>query len=487
MIVRQIVDPNLAQYAYLIACKRTREAVLIDPQRDIERYLDIAHSLNVRIAHVAETHIHADYLSAVSRLAAMDESVRLYLSAEGGIEWRYEWAESIPERVQFLHDGDTFNVGDLQIDVQHAPGHTPEHVIFLLSQPKVTAEPLAVITGDVLFVGDVGRPDLLESAVGQTGAAEQAARELFRTLQNLDSLPDHLQMWPGHGAGSACGKALGDLRQTTLGYERLTNPALQAVKHGEDAFLKYILKDQPEPPRYFARMKNANRSGPAPLFDIPEPSALKPEDLDGISGVGDPKEYGRPTVVDMRDRKSFYHGHIPGAILATLDKSFPTVTGSYIDPDEEIVLVGNASDIREAAINLIRVGLDKIVGYVTPEIMHEWAKGTDRLRMLKAIDFDELDGRRHYTNVLILDVRKKEEYDTRHIPEAVNISHVQLLNHEDELPRDKTILVHCAAGGRSSVASAYLHARGYCVACVDDSFGNWKERHLIPGVTSTSH
>lgn len=487
MIVRQIVDPNLAHYAYLIACKRTKEAVLIDPQRDVERYQGIARNLNVRIAHVAETHIHADYLSGVSRFAAMDDSVRVYLSAEGGEEWSYQWATGISERVDFLRDGDSFSVGDLRIDVRHAPGHTPEHVVFLLSQPRLTDDPLALISGDVLFVGDVGRPDLLESAVGQSGSAEEAARELFQTLQKLDTLPDHLQVWPGHGAGSACGKALGDLRQTTLGYERLTNPALHAVKSGEEAFLEYILKDQPEPPRYFARMKNENRSGPAPLFDIPEPAALKPEDLDVIAGIGDPREDGRPTVVDMRDRKSYYRGHIPGAILATFDKSFPTITGSYINPEEEIVLVGRESDIRDAVLNLIRVGLDHVVGYVTPDVMHAWAEGTDKLRMLKAIDFDELDGRRHYTNVLVLDVRKQEEHNERHIPEAVNISHVQLRNREDELPRDKTILVHCAAGGRSAAASAYLHSRGYSVACVDDSFADWKERHLIPGIEQGAH
>lgn len=480
MLLRQITDSSLSQYAYLIGCQRTKEALIIDPERDIDRYLDAAEAEGLTIRHVAETHIHADYLTGVRQFAE-EHDVTLYLSDEGGPEWRYEWASEYDARL--LKDGDVFHVGNIEVRAVHTPGHTPEHLTFVITDHGGGAdEPIGIVTGDFLFAGDLGRPDLLETAAGHAAVAEPAARDLFRSLQRLIDLPEYLQVWPGHGAGSACGKALGAIPQTTLGYERRHNPAMRVAEEGEEAFVRHILEGQPEPPIYFGRMKEQNRSGPPLLDEIPHPPALSADALDELVERQD------IAVVDTRDRRSYIRGHLPGSILVPLDRNFTTVAGSYVMPGEPIYLILEEQQLDAAIRALIRIGLDDIRGYFTPSVLREWgSRGIDRLRMLKAIDFDEVDGRRHYTNALVVDVRRKDEWDDKHIQGAVHIPHVRLREHLDELPRDKTMLVHCASGVRSAVAAAYLHNRGYSVAYVDDHFSAWKERHLEPGVEAGAH
>lgn len=481
MLFRQIYDPHLSQYSYLIGCQRTKEALIIDPERDIDRYVEIADAEGLTIRHVAETHIHADFLSG-ARQFAHDHDVRLYLSGEGGPGWRYEWALTSDHDVQILGDGDTFRVGNILVTARHTPGHTPEHLTFLITDEGGGADrPLGIVSGDFVFVGDLGRPDLLESAAGEEQAADPAARQLYHSVQQLADLPDYLQVWPAHGAGSACGKSLGAIPQTTLGYERQFNAAIKTAASGEQAFVDEILGGQPEPPLYFARMKRENKTGPAILPHLPTPAPLAAKDLARLA------EDDGTTVIDTRPRGSYIRGHLPGSILAPLDSSFPTVAGSYVEPSEPIVLVCEEASLEEAVRDLVRVGLDDIRGFITPDVLLAWGRATEGLRMLKAIDFDEVDGRRHYTNVLVLDVRRKEEWDRKHIPEARHVPHVRLREHLDELPRDRTILVHCQSGVRSAVAAAFLHNRGFCVAYVDDRFDNWKERHLEAGAVTAQH
>jgi hydroxyacylglutathione hydrolase len=481
MLFRQIHDPHLSQYAYLIACQRTKEALIIDPERDIDRYVEAADEEGVTIRHVAETHIHADFLSGARQFAA-DHDVRLYLSDEGAPDWRYEWALAGDHDVQFLRDGDSFHVGNIKITARHTPGHTPEHLTFLITDEGGGADrPMGIISGDFVFVGDLGRPDLLESAAGETQAAEPAARDLYRSAQQLEELKDYLQVWPGHGAGSACGKALGAIPQTTLGYERQFNDALRAASGDADSFVRTILEGQPEPPLYFARMKRENRQGPALLSVLPDPPPLALRDLTPLA------EGDGTTVIDTRPRQTYMRGHLPGSILAPLDQSFPTIAGSYVGPGEPIVLVCEEAAVEDAVRDLVRVGLDDIRGYVTPDVLIAWGKEHGGLRMLKAIDFDEVDGRRHYTNVLVVDVRRKEEWQRKHIPGAFHVPHVRLLERIDELPRDRTLLVHCQSGVRSAVAAAFLHNRGFCVAYVDDHFDRWRERHREEGAVAGTH
>ena len=199
MLFRQLFDPHLAQYAYLIGCQKTKEALLIDPERDIGRYVEAAASENLKIVAVAETHIHADFLSGVREFAAQ-HGVKAYLSDEGDADWKYGWADDEGLDVQLVKDGDTFNVGNIKVEVIHTPGHTPEHICFLITDEGGGAsEPMGLVSGDFVFVGDLGRPDLLESAAGVVGAREPSAQALFESVQKLKTMPEYLQVWPGHG------------------------------------------------------------------------------------------------------------------------------------------------------------------------------------------------------------------------------------------------------------------------------------------------
>ncbi|MGH9465529.1 MAG: MBL fold metallo-hydrolase, partial [Thermoanaerobaculia bacterium] len=273
VLLRQLYDPALAQYAYLIGCQRTGEALVVDPERDVERYVAAAQAEGLRITGVAETHIHADFLSGARDLGA-ETGATVYLSGEGGAEWSYVWPSAGAAAVRLLRDGDGFRVGKVQVQAVHTPGHTPEHLAYLVTDAgNGAAEPMGLLSGDFVFVGDLGRPDLLESAAGEAGAMKPAARRLFATMRRLEPLADHLQIWPAHGAGSACGKALAAVPVSTLGYERRHNAALALVARGEDAFVAGILEGQPEPPPYFARMKRQNRDGvpeKVPVRDLPE-------------------------------------------------------------------------------------------------------------------------------------------------------------------------------------------------------------------------
>ena len=254
--------------------------------RDIDRYLKLASENGFRVTAVVETHIHADYLSG-AREWVEGHGVSAYLSAEGGEYWQFEWAKDHPH-AWFLRDGDVFRVGNIEFKALHTAGHTPEHLSFLVTDAGGGAtEPIALLSGDFLFVGDVGRPDLLESAAGQAGAMEPSARELYRNLRSLAVLPEHLQILPAHGAGSACGKALGAIPSSVLGYEKRYNAALRLALGGEEeAFVDDILSGQPEPPLYFARMKRDNRSGPAllPGGKLPQPLRMDAEEVARLAG-----------------------------------------------------------------------------------------------------------------------------------------------------------------------------------------------------------
>ena len=272
MLLKRIYDTKLAQASYLIGCAATGEAIVVDPNRDIDQYLRAAADEGLTIAVVTETHIHADFVSG-SRELVERTGAQLLLSDEGDADWKYAFASAASATL--LHDGDSFMVGNLKFEVMHTPGHTPEHLTFLVTDTPATDRPMGAITGDFIFVGDVGRPDLLERAAKMQGTMEASARTLFRSLQRFKQFPDHLQIWPGHGAGSACGKALGAVPSSTLGYERFANWGLATTS--EDEFVQAVLAGQPEPPKYFAEMKRINKMGPAILGGMAR--ALRPRVL----------------------------------------------------------------------------------------------------------------------------------------------------------------------------------------------------------------
>ncbi len=468
MLFRQIFDEKLSQYAYLIGCQATGEAIVIDPERDIDRYIEIAEQEDLRIVAVADTHIHADYLSGMREFA--ERGARVYASDEGDADWKYEWLLGSNYDYQLLTDGDTFNVGNIEVKAVHTPGHTPEHLSFLITDHGGGAnEPMGIVSGDFVFVGDLGRPDLLESAAGQTGMMEPSARTLYRSVQRFLNLPDFLQLWPAHGAGSACGKALGAVPESTVGYERRFNASIDAARRGEDAFVAFILEGQPEPPMYFARMKRDNKRGPKILGTLPQPRRLTTDELSALAGRLD------VAVLDTRiDRSGFMAGHLPGALYAPMDKTFNTIAGSYVETETPIYLIIEEHRLDEAVRDLIRIGLDNIVGFATRETLAHYQDSGGALATIDEIDFAQVGALRGQEDIVALDVRRLSEFTAAHVPGSQNIAHTRLWVRKDEVPAGKKLLVYCRTGSRAAAASALLARLGHEVAYVNDRFEeNW--------------
>lgn len=465
MFLRQITDPALAQNAYLIGCQRSGEAIIIDPERDLDRYLAIAAENDLEIIAVAETHIHADYLGGARELMEHHGAIA-YLSAEGGSDWQFEWAKGHP-KARLLRDGDTFQIGKVRFKALHTPGHTPEHLSFLVTDVGGGAdEPLALLSGDFLFVGDVGRPDLLESAAGQAGAREPSARTLYESLRTTGELPEHLQILPAHGAGSSCGKALGAVPVSVLGYERRFNGALREALFGnEDDFVKDILSGQPEPPLYFARMKRENRSGPAllPGGKLPQPRRITAADLGQWIDVP-----GR-AVLDLRgDRATFMSRHLKHALFAPLSGGkLPVSAGSYVEEKVRLLLVAEEAQIEEAVRQLVRIGLDDVAAWipVSEAAAGEWTSAVPRIStagLAQALaDHD---------HAIVLDVRGADEFAIGHVEGAINIAHTRLAERLGEIPDRSPVYVHCASGLRAALAVSFLAGKGLDVVHVDGDY-----------------
>lgn len=466
MYFKQIFEKKLAQYAYLVGCQQTGEAIVVDPMRDIGRYLELAEEENLRIVAAADTHIHADYLSGLREFA--ERGCTVYASDEGGEEWKYEWLQSGDYTGRLVKDGDEFEVGNIRFRVYHTPGHTPEHVSYSVTDQAAAEEPMGMLTGDFVFVGDVGRPDLLESAAGQKGVMRDSARELYRSIKQFEQFPEYLQVWPGHGAGSACGKALGAVPESTVGYELRFNPSLRAAGD-EEEFVDYILEGQPEPPLYFARMKRDNKKGPPLLEDWPAPSRLE------IDGLLDAAAADHAVILDCRDRLDFMNGHLPGSLLAPFDRQFNTVAGSYIAENTDIFLVIEPEDVEEAVRDLVRIGLDRVRGFATPEKLRRYGREEGELQTIPVLTFDKAAGAMEDPSAQVLDVRRMSEFEDGHIEGAVNIAHTRLAEQSGELSRKANWLVHCQSGGRASVAAAHLKKEGFRVSYINDRFERWEE------------
>ena len=469
MLFRMLYDRKLAQACYFIGCQKTGDAIVIDPQRDVKRYLDLARSENMRISAIAETHIHADFLSGARELAERT-GAKLYLSNEGGPDWSYKWLDKKQGGGSYLHqllkDDGTFKVGNIQFQAVFTPGHTPEHLSYLVTDLGGGAsEPMGIASGDFVFVGDVGRPDLLETAAGQTGTKEESAQTLFKSIKKFQNLPDYLQMWPGHGAGSACGKALGAVPQSTVGYEKKFNAAIGLASE-ESKFVKAILEGQPEPPLYFSRMKVENRDGPALLGKLPEPKQLNADELKNII-----KE--EIALLDARLWPDFAEGHVPGALFTPLNAAFPTIAGSYVEPGKPIYLIIEENQVEEAVIDLIHVGLDAISGYATPETLRLYASENGELQKSKHKNVTEIKTQLNDPSVQILDVRRADEYEAGHLPNTINIAHTRLLAELDKIPKDKPLFVHCLSGGRSSYATGLLQSHGFDATQLDGGYQAW--------------
>jgi hydroxyacylglutathione hydrolase len=457
MYFKQFFDDKLAQYAYLIGCQANGTAVVIDPMRDIDQYIDAAAKENLTIVAATDTHIHADYISGLREFA--ERGVKVYASDEGDKDWKYEWLINSDYDYELMKDGDEFKIGNITIKAWHTPGHTPEHLTFLITDGAAANEPMGMATGDFVFVGDLGRPDLLESAAGMANVMEPSARTLYKTVEEFKKMPEYMQIWPGHGAGSACGKALGAIPETTVGYELRYNNSLKSAT-SEDSFVKFILEGQPEPPLYFARMKRDNKIGPAIIGGLPKAKRLT------IKELGNAAVKEGAVILDTRERNEYAAGHVPGSLLSPLNKQFNTVAGSYITEEEEIYLVVEEHNVVEAIRDLYNIGLDNVKGYVTARDLQIYKSQGGKMDALEVTNFDAVKNLGE--NDAILDVRKGSEYEEFHLEGALNFAHTRLLPNMKELPKEKKFYVHCQSGGRSAVAAALLKRNGFNVALIDD-------------------
>jgi hydroxyacylglutathione hydrolase len=471
MLVRQISDSKLAQFAYLVGCPRSGEAIVVDPERDVDRYYEVAAQNKLRLVAAVDTHIHADYLSGLHELAA--RGLTVYASKEGGADWQYEWLLNSDYHYRLLQHGDVFSVGFIEFQAVHTPGHTPEHLSYLIRDAGSGAtDHIALASGDFVFVGDVGRPDLLERAAGVVGVMVPSAKAQFASIQReFRPLPEFLQVWPAHGAGSACGKSLGDVPTSTVGYELRTNRSIQAASD-EETFVNFILAGQPEPPLYFARMKRDNRSGPALMPALPAPAALAASDIAALLGRRD------VAVLDTRARADYFSGHLRGAILAEFDYQFPSIAGSYVDEGTPIYLVVDAAHVEEAVRSLIRVGLDQVEGYMTPDVLAAYQSSGGELVTTETISMATMESRRLNGQGHVVDVRGLAEFEGEHVPGAIHIPHTRVGRHLDMLPHDKPLLVHCNSGARAAAAVSMLERHGFEAVDVNDLFANYRRADL---------
>src|SRR5690554_3906640 len=441
MLFERIYDTSLAQASYFIGCQAKGEAMVIDAKRDVDSYLALAEENNMTITHIAETHIHADFLSGSRELAEVTGG-GLYLSDEGGADWQYEYPHH-----GLLH-GELIKVGNISFEVIHTPGHTPESICFLLRDHAATDSPVMVFTGDFVFVGDVGRPDLLENVSGKD-FSQKAAKALHQSLDKFRDLPSFVQVWPGHGAGSACGKNLGAVPVSTVGYELITNWAFQ-YQTDETGFIESLFEGQPEPPKYFGTMKKLNKVDRPLLVEVPVFSLLdKKQFLNGY-------KHGL-RVIDTRDKRIFGEGFVPGSINIQAKDYFTTWAGWIIDYREQILLVADEGQVESLARKLMRIGMDNVLGYF--DDIDSLDLDLD-LQTRDTMSTDELKERVGDESLQILDVRSGKEFNAGHIQDADHLFLGTLVDNLDQVDGNKEKIVHCQSGDRASIAYSLLRASG---------------------------
>jgi hydroxyacylglutathione hydrolase len=466
MLLRRLFHPRLAQSSYLIACSASRDAIVVDPHRDIGIYLAAAESEGVRITAVTETHVHADFLSGSQELAART-GARLYLSGEGRGAWSYTDEFIRTSAAVLLQDGYAIRLGGVRLDVIHTPGHTPEHITLLVTDTASSDEPMGAVTGDFLFVGDIGRPDLLERAVHVGGSAEIGARQLYRSLRRLSTAADYLQIWPGHSAGSACGKGLSAVPHSTLGYERRHN---WAVRIGDESqFVREVLHGQPEAPAYFAEMKRLNARGSRPWSDA---------GARGLSGLDEVAKLlaSGTMVIDTRPGAEFAAAHIPSTVHIPLDRSFLSWAGSLIAPSAPVALIGDEATLAEAVRDLALIGTDRVVACAGPQVIDAWRQSGRPIASIQSVSARQLATRLQHGAAAVLDVRGLAERAGGYIPGSTHIPLAELPERLSELTRNAPLVVHCQSGARSTIATSFLMARGFtAIENLEGGLGAWRE------------
>lgn len=448
MILKRFYNEKLSQASFLIGANGV--AIVIDPNRHVDDYIQAAADENLRIVAVTETHIHADYLSG-SRELAQRTGATVYLSDEGDEDWKYNYAGE--PNVRLVRDGDAIRAGGMRLDVVHTPGHTPEHVCFILADENASPDPLGAFTGDFVFVGDVGRPDLLERAANLKGTMEKGARTLFQSLAAFRKRPGSLILWPGHGAGSACGKALGGVPVSTLAYESGANWAFSAPT--EEAFVQEVLAGQPEPPVYFKEMKRLNKIGPPILGGPRVPSRLSGDAILRVLAED-------ATVLDLRPYGEYGSGFIPGTLNIPFDKAFVNWSGWFVAFDRPIYLIApDAATAEAAAMDLQLIGLDDVRGWLGKDALRQYEIAHGQLPILPQVGMAEAYRQVQLGEGVLVDVRGLSEWGAGHAPNSIHATLGYLPRREAPLPENKTLYIACGGGTRSAIGASFLRSQGF--------------------------
>ncbi|HEU5302390.1 MAG TPA: MBL fold metallo-hydrolase [Acidimicrobiia bacterium] len=459
MIFTQYYLDCLSHASYLVGDEGSGRAVVVDPQRDVSQYVADAAAQGLTIERVLETHVHADFLSGHLELAEQTGAVISYGDAATGIAFPYE-----P-----LADDARLSLGDVTLEIRATPGHTPESISIVVFEHVDDEGPYAVLTGDTLFIGDVGRPDLL-SSIGVT--ADELGRQLYHSLhERLLTLPDETRVFPAHGAGSACGKQLSTEKQSTIGEQRLVNYALQPMT--EEEFVAVVTEGQPTAPGYFAFDAARNREA-RPTLD--EEQSPPPMDLDAVLAA----QAAGAAVLDTRDPIEFAAGHLRGSLNVSLGGRFSEWTGDVLDHADRIVLVGNPGTELEAKVRLGRIGFDHVVGFLDDAliVLAAHPEVTQRSSRMTARELE--DRRSNLDSLQVLDVRDPGETALGTIPGAREAPLPRLLEVIADLDPGAPTIVYCAGGGRSAVGASVLATRGFTdVSDVLGGFEAW--RHEVAG------
>lgn len=452
MILETVFTEGLAHISYLVGCDAAGIAAVIDPRRDVDIYLKIAQRAGVRITHILETHIHADFVSGSREL-----------SARTGAEICVGRADNYGFEHRALDDGDIISLGAIQLRAMHTPGHTPEHISYLAANRCSLDRPWAIFTGDTLFVGEVGRPDLL----GRGKAIELAGRLHDSLFKKMLALPDDVIIYPGHGEGSPCGGNIGDRRTSTIGYERRNNPRLQILDEGE--FTEKLLASMPPAPTYYPRMKRINAEGPAILGNLPEPPLLSPAEFHAAM------EKPNTQVIDTRSILGFGGGHIKGALSIELRDEFPIWAGWMVDPENTTLLVlRDRSHLDPVVAHLVRIGCENIGGYLRD--MRSWQESGLPLQHLRPIFVHELKEKLDRgEQIQLLDVRRRDEFEKGHLKGAKHMFVPEIPARIAEIDQEVPIVAYCGTGFRSSIAASLLQKLGFeNVRNVPGSFKAWR-------------
>lgn len=458
MFFQQFYLEALGHASYLVGSDETDEAFVLDPQRDVGCYFEAARARGLRIHFALDSHGHNDYLSGLAELA--DRGVELLGSGAADLGYKH----------RPLADGEVIEIGELGVEVLHTPGHTPEHVSLLLHDRSVGEDPAILLSGGALLVGDLARPDLL----GGPEQARESARTFCHVIQDrILALPDFVEVFPTHVAGSLCGATIGSRLSTTIGYERRTIEILARVSSSAEFVQECLRLDNlPAVPPYWPRMRRQNLAGVAPLGVVAEPPALD------VAGVKE-RSSGGAMVLDCRSQEAFGAGHVPGAVNVGLGASFPTWAGTALPEGASVVLVvDRPADVWEATWHLLRIGYDAPMGWLAGGFA-AWRAAGEAIARLGQIDVGELQARLDGGEIDLLDVRQPGEWAAGHVVGATFVTGAELPERMAEIPDDKPLAVMCGSGYRSSVAASLLAStRRAPVLNVAGGMAAWRARRL---------